>query len=636
MKFPPLYCCAFLFFAIILFNGNAQDLSFQHRLNEDKKPWTGKSFYNNPDNFQFAIVSDRTGGHREGVFGKGLEKINQLYPEFVMSVGDLIEGYTKDTTLLNEQWKEFHGILDSLNTKFFYVAGNHDYSNSAMAKQWKKRFGRDHYHFIYKNVLFLIANSNDGDGVMMGKDQIAYFKNAIEAHPNVRWTMVFLHHPMWVYGEVNGFNEIEEALKGREYTVFAGHTHRYMHEVKNDKNHYVLATTGGGSKLRGPKFGEFDHIGWVTMTDQGPKLVNLALSGILDHDISNAASTKESLALLKAADFKPLVLSKGGQRKIVLALRNQSDKVLHFKGRLYHHHQVEPKKSRYNIAIQPQSSQQLTLVTEAVGNQGQKDWDPLALEWEMAYDTGFMEPKFSLDGTEAIELNPTSDPNISFTEQTIFFKDLSVTIEHPYGDKVAISYTTDGSEPTPDSDHLDAELIVDKTTGLKVKLVDSEGFVSAVSTKTYEKVQPIKSIRVKKPKKGMDYTYFEGNYDSIPDFDQLGAPKSKGIAQKLDPDTIGQRLDHYAIQYQGYIQVPETDTYTFYLKSDDGANLYIADKLIVDNDGSHSTRERKGYVALKKGWHPIRIDYFEDYLGERLELEYATDKMEKAPVVFWH
>jgi len=57
-------------------------------------PWTHLNLYNNPDNFQFAIVADRTGGHRPGVFADAVEKLNLLKPEFVMSIGDLIEGYS--------------------------------------------------------------------------------------------------------------------------------------------------------------------------------------------------------------------------------------------------------------------------------------------------------------------------------------------------------------------------------------------------------------------------------------------------------------------------------------------------------------------------------------------------------------
>ena len=34
------------------------------------KPWTDVNLLNDPDNFQFAIISDRTGGMRDGVLKK--------------------------------------------------------------------------------------------------------------------------------------------------------------------------------------------------------------------------------------------------------------------------------------------------------------------------------------------------------------------------------------------------------------------------------------------------------------------------------------------------------------------------------------------------------------------------------------
>src|SRR5690242_17175314 len=50
------------------------------------KPWTHLEFYNNPKNFKFAIVSDRAGGVRPGIFADAVNKLNLIMPEFVMSV----------------------------------------------------------------------------------------------------------------------------------------------------------------------------------------------------------------------------------------------------------------------------------------------------------------------------------------------------------------------------------------------------------------------------------------------------------------------------------------------------------------------------------------------------------------------
>ena len=258
-----------------------------HPAGHQPRPWTHLRFDNNPDHFQFAIVGDRTGQHRPGVFEKGLEKLNLLRPEFVMSVGDLIEGYTKDEAEIDQQWDEIEGFTGRLDAPFFYVAGNHDMANPAQAKKWRERFGPAYYHFVYRDVLFLCLNTYDPES-RLSSEQIAYVERALRANPNVRWTCVFMHEPLWDYKKKeNGWPEVEKLLAHRPYTVFAGHYHAYTKYVRNDRRYFVLATTGGGMKKGplGPELGAFDHVTWVTMMPQGPRIANLALDGIHDEDI---------------------------------------------------------------------------------------------------------------------------------------------------------------------------------------------------------------------------------------------------------------------------------------------------------------------------------------------------------------
>ena len=89
-----------------------------------------------------------------------------------------------------------------------------------------------------------------------------------------------------------GWPEVEAALEGRKHTVYAGHVHRYAKYERNDANYYTLGTTGGGSALRGSTFGEFDHATWITMTDEGPRMMNLTLDGMLEEDITTEAHQK--------------------------------------------------------------------------------------------------------------------------------------------------------------------------------------------------------------------------------------------------------------------------------------------------------------------------------------------------------
>ncbi|MCO5724150.1 metallophosphoesterase [Robiginitalea marina] len=255
----------------------------------EKKPWNHIEWNESPAQFQFAIVTDRTGGHRPGVFPMGIRKLNLLQPEFVMSVGDLIEGYTKDTVQLNAEWKEFMSFIEPLEAPFFYVPGNHDFTNEVMEAKWKELFGVSYYHFVYKDVLFLCLNSEDnlrgaGRGTI-GDEQFEYIKKVLEENAGVKWTLVFMHQPLWVQEDTKRWKDVEALLEGRNHNVFAGHYHRYWKAQRNNGKYIALATTGGGSRLRGRAYGEFDHVVWATMTEEGPVLANLFLDGIWDEDV---------------------------------------------------------------------------------------------------------------------------------------------------------------------------------------------------------------------------------------------------------------------------------------------------------------------------------------------------------------
>ena len=98
------------------------------------KPWSEKPILNDPNRFHIAIMTDNTGGHRPGIWMKAVERVNWMRPEFVVSVGDLIEGYSTDRNEIEAMWKEFLGFIDKMEMKFFFVAGNHDVSNPTMHK----------------------------------------------------------------------------------------------------------------------------------------------------------------------------------------------------------------------------------------------------------------------------------------------------------------------------------------------------------------------------------------------------------------------------------------------------------------------------------------------------------------------
>jgi 3',5'-cyclic AMP phosphodiesterase CpdA len=283
---------------------------------EARNPWTNLKLNNDPDTFHFVVVSDRTGGHRARIFSEAVEQINLLQPAFVISVGDLIEGYTKDPAKLATQWKEFQTYAGKLQMPFFYVPGNHDLSNPDQTKDWVERFGRRYYHFVYRDVLFLAINSDDpSESDEKGKDQkgkisaeqIEYFQKVLKENPSPRWTIVCLHKPLWTQDNLatNGWPDVEELLKGRNYTVFAGHIHRYQKFVRNGMSYYQLATTGGASRLRGIPYGEFDHVAWVTMRNGGPVIANILLDGVLPENLKRTVTDEEGVIVYNRKPTHP-------------------------------------------------------------------------------------------------------------------------------------------------------------------------------------------------------------------------------------------------------------------------------------------------------------------------------------------
>jgi hypothetical protein len=261
----------------------------------DRNPWTNLRLNNDPSQFQFAVVTDRAGGPRAGVFERAVESINALQPEFVLSVGDLIQG-SSDADALTKQWAEFDSFVARLEVPFFYTPGNHDVGTKAAGQRWVEKFGRRYFHFSYKGVLFVVLDTEETieKSTGIGPEQLAWLRQTLADNRDARWTVVCMHKPLWTTGDLarSGWADAEDALAGRSYTVFAGHKHRYEKFERNGQRYYMLATTGGASKLRGLPYGEFDQIVWVTMKKEGPRLANLMLEGVYTDEIDTTLRAK--------------------------------------------------------------------------------------------------------------------------------------------------------------------------------------------------------------------------------------------------------------------------------------------------------------------------------------------------------
>ncbi len=291
---------------------------FRHDVTGEALPWTSESFDSANDKFSFAVFSDLTGGERERIFEIAVAQLSLLRPEFIINVGDLIEGGTEDLAEIESQWDSFDERADRAKAPIFYVGGNHDLTGEVLQGVWDDRYGRSYYHFVYKNTLFLVLDTEDNTAEKMQEilaarnhalkvaadegwdafaetayvkmpenlggnisaEQSRYFLNAIAANPDVLWTFMFMHKSPWLREDLTAFAAIEDALADRPYTVFNGHVHAYEHIERRGRDYIRLATTGG---VQLPDEGRsMDHVTLVTVSKSGADIANLLMNGILD------------------------------------------------------------------------------------------------------------------------------------------------------------------------------------------------------------------------------------------------------------------------------------------------------------------------------------------------------------------
>ncbi len=287
------------------------------------KPWTAEP-RDDGGPLRFAVIGDRTGVARDGVFPQAMKQIGWLQPDFIIPVGDLIEGYTPDRAELNREWDGIGAMVAGSGRPFVYVPGNHDLSDPQAVQVWTERHGRPWYAFTYKKALFIVLDTENppspmtpqaaagfhkmvdamsadidaGDKLVadtlgkrpptaqikdahLGEDEVAFVKETLSRHPDAAWTFVFFHKPAWISDDPS-WPRIEALLAPRRYTVFAGHLHYYSHERRGGHDYFMMATTGAIAHREGP--GTMDHTLLVTMTPTGPAYANIRLNGLADAD----------------------------------------------------------------------------------------------------------------------------------------------------------------------------------------------------------------------------------------------------------------------------------------------------------------------------------------------------------------
>jgi hypothetical protein len=223
-------------------------------------------------------------------------------------------------------------------------------------------------------------------------------------------------------------------------------------------------------------------------------------------------------------------------------------------------------------------------------------------------------------------------PPIINSKYDIFIAQASISIQNEIK-KGKIYYTTDGTDPGKNSTLYKKPFSISKTTTVKSITDYDNNLISAVSEKSFKKVEYIPSIIDEGYKKGLKYGYYDQGiteWTKLPEFGSLTAIE-QGIAEQINIEK-SKKEESFAMKFEGFVEVPADGIYTFYSNSDDGSKLFLHDKLLVDNDFTHPMSEKSGDVALKKGKHPIRLIYFQGSGGKGFEVSYRGPGVKKQEI----
>lgn len=239
---------------------------------------------------------------------------------------------------------------------------------------------------------------------------------------------------------------------------------------------------------------------------------------------------------------------------------------------------------------------------------------------------------------DEIGANYHHPPLSGFYQKNVFINEKIINIQKQR-DYSEVRFTLDGSDPTKESTLYTVPIRITEITVLKAQEFLPNGHESRIYQGQFFKQEPIESTPVENVKNGLFFDYFEFDQpiDSTSDLKNL-KPKASGFIDQITypyekfPDCFG-------LLFKGLVEIPSDGVYTFALLSNDGSRLFIDDQLVVDNDGWHGARERYGQIALKAGFHPIRVAYIQVGGGKALKAFIegpGLQKQEITDTILWH
>ncbi|MEM9719489.1 MAG: PQQ-dependent sugar dehydrogenase [Bacteroidota bacterium] len=91
------------------------------------------------------------------------------------------------------------------------------------------------------------------------------------------------------------------------------------------------------------------------------------------------------------------------------------------------------------------------------------------------------------------------------------------------------------------------------------------------------------------------------------------------------PSPIQMGYDGFSVSWEGEIEVPYGETYTFITTTDDGVRLWVNEQLVIDSWEASGPEENSGQISLN-AWDrvPIRMEFFEESVYAAAQLQWSS------------
>lgn len=187
-------------------------------------------------------------------------------------------------------------------------------------------------------------------------------------------------------------------------------------------------------------------------------------------------------------------------------------------------------------------------------------------------------------------------------------------------------YTTDGSDP-------DAHSKV-YTGPISMKTAGVVRASSIINGRQHGPIAETRFIQIPTAPEGLvpglQWEHAAGRFSNVPERSEMTID-ARGVASDLSlAPWEGQ--DWYAVHFKGWLRIPETGSYTITIGSDDGAMLWLAGVLALDNGGFHAYATGSATYRLPKGWVPFEIGFVQGNEAAKLTAEIEGPGLPKRPL----